>query len=327
MSLVLATCARAAAPVHHVTSIRNPQVLFVLDRSGSLTGMPFADEKTAATTLANFFTATSDSLELETFATSVSMGRLGESVASVVTGIQNMNAAGWSTLEAALDQAAGPNGLPDQSALAPEDRAPQYLILFTDGVPTGFRGSFLYQGVAYDGVVGASCDDPTNGYPLDNELWSPTHEGAIALRSIYPTGDGLLASACGTSNTVRWFVLDTNPVPGYASTACGIPGPLTGLGIVGPLAAHVCDLAHQLALDHAATLKNRGVRIFTVRVGQAGAALSAQIRDLLAQIASSPGDYYEWNGSANLLPIFQAIQGATTATRGPSWGRLQQIYR
>ena len=120
------------------------------------------------------------------------------------------------------------------------------------------------------------------------EQWYPS---AINPRR---TGDGRSSgSACGTSTTVRWKAFDTDPVPGYAPTACSIPYQTV-------LASHICNLASSRALARGAELKARGITIYTIGLGQANP-------DFLGALATGPEQTYYAPTSDQLRSIFQKI--------------------
>lgn len=312
----------ASSPHRAADGPRSPQVLLILDRSGSALGQELATEKSMASTLLDLFATTPDSVGVLSFATSTRIDQpLTQDAATAKGAVNSLTASGWSDIEGALARAGTPTGLADQSGIPTGSQAPQFVILFTDGTPTAFRGQFLYRGIAYDGVIGGSCDQaPT----FENKLWSPTVDnGSVAGMSLVtPTGDGLaIGSACGSTSSVRWFAFDTYPVPGYVSTACSIPGTTSANGEVGgPLGAQTCWLVENLVYVYADQLKNRGVRIYTIGVGTANAGLLTK--------AASDASYYSNPTSNELTQIFEAIQASsTTPGLRESWGRLKLHYR
>src|SRR5262249_6651200 len=126
------------------------EILLVLDRSGSMSGTPIADLKTASKTFVNFFTPTQaqDHMGLISFATTATNNRTmtNNFAASMTTAINNLSAGGWTDTEDAIDQANAPGGFTDQSGLPPDDpdRIQQFMVLFSDGQPTAWRGLFKY---------------------------------------------------------------------------------------------------------------------------------------------------------------------------------------
>ncbi len=290
------------------------EIMLVLDRSGSMGGQPIADLKTAANNFVNFFTPTQaqDHMGLITFATCARVDRaMGNNfVGAMDLAINNMQAVGWTVTEDGIAQAAGPKGFTNQAGVPQDQKIQQFMLLFSDGQPTAFRGNFLYNGVNYDAVIGASCDEPQNGYPVQDCLYSPTVENSIILNRAYPTGDGVAGSTC--ANSVRWYMLDTYPVPGYAPTFCSIPGPHQGpVGsqgtFTGPLAAQDCWIAENLCYANATTLKNSNVGIYSVAFLHGTQAEETVQARVLSTVASAPDMYYSTHSSGDLNAILQHV--------------------
>jgi uncharacterized protein YegL len=291
-------------PVSSVGAARQKEVeiMLVLDRSHSLVGQPIADLQTAARSFVDYFQDTQDRdrVGLITFATSVTVVRpLGSNfVSQMDAAIDNMVALGATNAEDAIDQVDGPSGLADQSGFEPARRVPQFLIFFSDGRPTAFRGSFKYQNANVDavGCVTGNCEpwDIGNGVVTYNMLGKPGVEDWLAIDP-RTTGDGVYPnSACGAGKkTVRWNMFDRYPVPGYAPGACSIPYRTT-------LASHVCNLAANLALMHGQELKDKGVIIYTIGLGNVN-------QDFLGQLGSSPETVFYTPSSDQLEGIFQKI--------------------
>src|SRR5205814_7761572 len=175
----------------------------------------------------------------------------------------------------------------------------QFLIFFSDGRPNAFRDVFQYRGVRYDAVVhvnSGNCDPGDDSRP---SIWlystaledTPLPGGVRAT----PTGDGVFpGSRCGaTSVNTRWYVFDQWPVPGYAADACNIPD--------APLSPWMCATAADLAVDHAKRLKDEGVTVFTIGLGQ------NIHQDFLTDLASSPEQVYIAPSSSELPAIFQKV--------------------
>ena len=80
--------------------------------------------------------------------------------------------------------------------------------------------------------------------------------------------------------------------PGYAPTFCKIPR-----SVLGP---QVCNLASGLALMHGQDLKNQGVTIYTIGLGNENVAF-------LTQLASNTLTYYSAPTSADLRQVFQDV--------------------
>ena len=284
-----------------VAQMKNVEIMLVLDRSGSMAGQPEADLQTAAKSFVDFFqeTQADDHLGLVSFATAATVDRPLENnfVIPIRAAIDAMTAVGATNPADALGLAGGPAGLTDQSALPPDRRKPQFVIFFSDGRPTAFHSSFLYKNAPVDGVacVTGNCEpwDIGNGVVTYNHIGDPNSETWMNIDP-RPTGDGRSAgSACGNSNTVRWYAFDTEPVPGYAPTACSIPYKTA-------LAAQVCNLASSHALARAQALKDRGIVVYAIGLGQANP-------QFLNALATSPDQAYYAPTSDQLRSIFQKI--------------------
>jgi uncharacterized protein YegL len=136
----------------------------------------------------------------------------------------------------------------------------------------------------------------------------------------FPTGDGLATgSACGATVSTRWYIFDSQPVPGYAPLSCSIPNlPGSALG------KHTYSLCHSLALAHAQELKDKDVAIFTIGLGDAD-------HEFMRQLASDPGMYFYAPSSTDLESIFatvaQQIRALPTPTRSRTIGGIKARYR
>lgn len=279
--------------------MRPVEIILVLDRSGSMSGQPFADLKVASKSFLDFFTDSqnSDKMGLVSFATSVKIERaLGTNfVAPMKTAIDGMAANGWTNAEDAIHQADGPSGFTDQTGVPMQDRTKQFLVFFSDGRPNVFRGLFRNKGAIFDALVrvgGGNCD-PGDNNQVALKLMNPANGNDLAINS-RPTGDGVLPSKCGAATvTTRWYALDLDPVPGYPPDACGIPEPT--------LHNHLCSVAEALAVDHAKAMKDEGVTVFTIGLG-------ARINSgFLEAVASGPDQVYMVPTSSDLQAIFQKV--------------------
>jgi hypothetical protein len=342
VTLLLATVVCAAAgPVRpdgaarRVPSAQRPdtsaarplEIMLVLDRSGSMAGTSIADLKNAAKTFVDFFASTqvTDKMGLISFSTAVTVDRaLGTNyVAPMKTAINAMVAAGYTNPEDALDQADGPGGFTDQTGIPDDQRIQQFLIFFSDGMPTAFRGRFMHRGTDYDAVavgatsIGGGCDPST--YPSTGNLYNPVTSAALTATT-RPTGDGIVSIKCAGSGltlpTTRWYIFDTLPVPGYPPTANCIPS--------GALGSQFCTIASQSALEHAAELKAKSIIIYTIGLGNVDPAL-------MQSIASAPDLCYHAPTSSQLQVIFQQIAGSLqpppTLTGPETFGGLKARYR
>jgi Flp pilus assembly protein TadG len=276
------------------------EIMLVLDRSGSmgfLGGAPIRDLRRAATTFVSFFASTQDQdrMGLISFGTWVRVDRaLGTNyVASMTAAINALQAVGGTNTEDAIDQSDGPQGFTDQTGIPGDRRVQQFLVFFSDGNPTAFRGMFRNQGADYDAV--ATFTNCERGDAVQADLARPDADGDIGVRAT-PTGDGLPSaqSACQAATT-KWYILETRPVPGYAPEACSIPS-----GGNSALENHSCSVARELALQHAQELKDKRVTIYTIGLGDVH-------RPFLEALATSPDFYSYAPTSAQLQAIFQMV--------------------
>lgn len=305
------------------------EIMLVLDRSGSMAGTPIRDLKRAAINFLNNFedTEDEDKVGLVSFATSVIVDRaLGSYfVAPMTTAINAMTATGATNAEDALwaagDEDSG--GLSDQTSIPGDERVQQFVIFFSDGNPTAFKGTFKHLGKRFEAVVCGTGNDCATVY---QQLGKPNVEqwiyyGDIGLTPsttlLDPrvTGDGmpLSSSPCNqnTTNpayetflTTKWDVFQDYPIDGYSVEAqCFIPQinydtrktydyrtgryvyTYTLRSVAGKLASYVGATARQMARDHAQELKDRYIQIYTIGLG-------AIDRDFLGDIAS--GEDYEF---------------------------------
>jgi uncharacterized protein YegL len=283
------------------------EIMLVLDRSGSMAGTPIANLKAAATTFVNLFldTQAKDKMGLVTFATSVTIGRaLGTNyVAPMTTAISAMNAVGATNTEDAIDQVDGLQGFTDQTGVPGDQRIQQFMIFFSDGRPTAFRGNFLRSNTAYDAVacVTGNCVSGDGGSTY-GDLGRPAVETWLGLDPL-PTGNGTSSVRCSgpqspLETTTRWYIFDTSPVPSggggyYAPTANCIPD--------ASIHDHVCNLATNLAVAHATSLKAKYIKIYTIGLG------SNVNTTLMQTLATDASMYYYAPNSTQLTALFQRV--------------------
>ncbi|MEW6440395.1 MAG: VWA domain-containing protein [bacterium] len=284
---------------------KDVEIMMVLDRSGSMSGTPMADLKEAALSFLSFFedTEDKDKMGLISFSTGVTVDHALSTyfVDDIQGEIAGMNAVGATNAEDAIDQSGGPSGFTDQSGIPGDQHVQQFLIFFSDGNPTAFRGQFRRNATNYNAVVmgtGQHCDT------VWDDLANPTTGNNIGVDAI-PTGDGNRTSGspltvCGhyflwwfirDANT-RWFAFEDYPVPGYDPLHCNIPGSV--------LAPYICDTARAMAIDHADDLKATGVKVYTIGLGDID-------QDFLSQIASGPSYEYYTPNSSDLQALFNAV--------------------
>jgi hypothetical protein len=199
--------------------------------------------------------------------------------------ITAMSASNYTNAEDAIDQADGPGGFTDQTGISGDRRIQQFLIFFSDGQPTAFRGMFRYRGTDYDAVaVGATagsgdCDPGT--FPSTGNLYNPV-TAATLTPTTRPTGDGTTTRIkCTTKGslayTTRWYIC----IPDRA------------------LGAQFCYLANQMALDHAAELKAKNIVIYAIGLGNIDAPFM--------QAIANPNLYYRAPNSSQLQAIFLQV--------------------
>ena len=269
------TVAKGPTETHEETTVgakgaaqlRESEVMLILDRSGSMSGQPWADLQDAAISFLEFFedTQDEDKFGLIMFQTAAKVYHpLGTDFVDPMTvTINSTGTASLTNSEDALDQADGPDGFTDQSGLPGDQRVQQFLVFFSDGQPTAFRSDFIRDGQEYDAVV------KSTSY-WDQKLYDPVTGSSLGVKQ-YSTGDGLSggSSACGMTNT-KWMILE-DPVYGVNGTKA-FPA-LVGMD------PDQCDISRytmrdyaeylevQMAIDHAAELKAKGIFIFTIGLG------------------------------------------------------------
>jgi hypothetical protein len=233
-------------------------------------------------------------------------------VAPMTTAIDGLVAFGATNMEDAFDQAAGPKGLPDQSTLpAGSLTRQQFVVFFSDGMPTALRDKFKYNGTDYDAVVFAgpgNCRDfEYNSMLMRSQLLKPdakvitdqqvNDDASIRYgNKANVTGDGksTATSACGT-DTTKWYLFQKRTVSGYSAEACSIPNR--------QLVQYFCETARELALANAGVLKNRGVKIYVVGLGT-----GQQLDENFLKALSSGEDYtFITPSSSELDAIFKRI--------------------
>jgi hypothetical protein len=274
-----------------------------------MAGGPISDLKTAAKSFLNFFTETQDEdkMGLISFGTGVTVNQqLGTNfVTTMRARINAMTATGATNAEDAIDQSDGPRGFTDQTGIPGDQRVQQFLVFFTDGHPTAFRGRFRRNGQDYDAVVmgtGQHCDTVYDymGY-TNSENFYP-----ISTLTPTPTGDGNRTSGSQRTNcrnayypysrylNTRWYIFGDPEygLPGYDPLQCTIPEYV--------LAPYICNNARSMAIDHAQELKDKNIKIYTIGLGDVD-------QNVLAAIASGPEFQYYTPNSDELEAIFNTI--------------------
>jgi Mg-chelatase subunit ChlD len=279
----------------------NVQIMLVLDRSGSMAGQPEIDLQNAALNFLSYFqnTQADDQMGLVTFATSVTVtSPLGYNfINSMTTAINSMTATGATNSEDAMAAAGDVSrgGLPDQTGIPGNQRVQQFVIFFTDGWPTAFRGKFKNNGVNnIDAVV---CGTGNTCGTVYGNMGNPSSETWMNINPS-STGDG---NASGTScgpGTTEWYVFSQYPVNGNSNpTQCKVSQSI--------LAPYICNTAIAMLENNAQTLKNQGVLIYVIGLGGNGGVNQT----VLQAVASTPTSefYYYTPTSSQLQSIFNAI--------------------
>ena len=284
--------------------MRDAEVVVILDNSGSMSGQPIADLRDAALLFVdNFEEFESDNrFSLISFATGVDVAHTLEHDyhGPLTTEINALTAEGWTNTEDALGQA---NSLTwsDQSGVAMNEKTGQYVVFFSDGNPTAFRGVFEYNGNDYDSVVSTA----TTGwwaklYEVDKQLDFFEVSGNSVLST--PTGDGEVSgsSACGAT-TLEWKILEDDDygIPWYGPIG-GSSNPEGCNMNTGALNDYVDEVSRKMAVDHAQQLKDRGFQIFTIGLGSVD-------ETFMNTISSGPEYRYMPNSSDELADVFQGI--------------------
>jgi hypothetical protein len=192
-------------------------------------------------------------------------------------------------------------GLPDQSAISPDDRVQQFVVFFSDGQPTCFSGTFRYQGSNFAATACATdncqsweasalwtnlnkpnpgCETATSGTAACGGAGSSAYLANPPTRVLpLPTGTGQTAPCCSggscVSNTIRWDIFSTLPVSGYAAQSCAIP-PSRFNGFNG----YMCSTARTLASLQAAALKAKGIKIYVIGLGSSTQVNAAYLQSL-----------------------------------------------
>ena len=291
---------------------REAEVMLVLDESGSMSGSPIADLKTAAVAFLDYFEDTQDNDEfgLVTFASGiqeesgydVTYHRQTNFVLDMTSAINNMSASGGTNAEDALDRADGSGGFSDQTGVPGDQRKQQFLIFFSDGNPTAFRGTFTRDGTPHDAVGYAADWDITLMKPDKQFEWL----GSVKQ---FKTGDGKSTSSTNCKSG--------SPLAGYATTKWTVlSDPDYGVtnysGILGTSDPEHCDInwgnmknyveaiTKQMAIDHAQEMKDKGIKIYTIGLGGVD-------QNFLGQISSGQAFQYYTPDSNELEELFQQI--------------------
>ncbi len=295
-----------------VAQKKEVEIILVLDRSGSMNqnnAMP--ELKKAAALFVNYFkaTQTTDRLGMISFSTTPSFDQplgtnyvtplIGGSYPPTIGGkIGAMTPSDYTNSEDAIDQADGPGGFTNQGGIPGDQRIQQFLIFFSDGWPTAFRGNFVYKNVTYDAVLKLAGECGVSTPNINSQLQKPVAPDGPISPTINPnvTGPGIATTTINcngtTAATVHWLLLDQYPVPGYSSTAQCIPS--------SALKPWACELANGLASIKAQELKAKGVKIYTIGLGDDNPTM-------MTDVASGPTFYKHAPTPTELQALFQLV--------------------
>ncbi len=282
--------------------LRLAEIALVLDVSGSMSGA-IGDLRDGSTTFVqNFVDQQSDNqFALISFASGVQtqFDLDHDYVNDITSDIGNLSAFGWTNSEDAIEQA---NALPwsDQSGVAVNEKTMQAVVFFSDGNPTAFRDDFTYKDVVYDGVA-------AGGGNISGRMYNPNfqHSDLSSHNDTDETGDGKDKnnSACGSDagHTTKWHIfsdptygLDSfGPTSGLDPETCLIQDP-------GLLGQYHDNIVRRMAIDNAQALKDRGVLVYTIGLGNVD-------QNFLQQISSGPEYAFYTPDSSELDGIFQTI--------------------
>ncbi len=303
------------------------EIMMILDRSGSMAGSKMTALKNAARGFLDFFadTQNKDKVGLISFSTTAGVNgapdrALGINfVAPMKAAINNMNADGATNAENAIDMADGTGGFTDQTGVPGDRRIQQFVVFFSDGMPTALTDRFKYNNTNYDGVVygvGSSgrSNCRTSDYPymsVANVLVRPSGDGNHPGVNPATTGDGKATSGSSTNRTActsggsrylntKWYLFETSLVPRaggrtWPAEQCSIP--------MDDLVPYFCGKARQMALDNAQVLKNKGIKVYVIGLGSSNEIDPTYLRSL-----SSGADFtFIAPASSDLEAIFNKI--------------------
>ena len=125
----------------------------------------------------------------------------------------------------------GAGGFTDQTGVPGDKRIQQFVVFFSDGMPTAFRDKFKYNNTDYDGVVygqGSSghANCKTSDYSYMSVYWwpQPSRMAAEITVGVDPTVTGDGKATTGSNRTVcisggnrypntKWYLFQTTLVP------------------------------------------------------------------------------------------------------------------
>jgi len=262
----------------------NVQIMLVLDRSGSMAGTPETDLQNAAKAFIAYYQDTQavDMIGLVTFATSVTVNYpLGTYFYTpILNALNAMKATGATNAEDALAQA-GAN-FADQTQIPPANRIQQYIVFFTDGRPTAFRGTFESNGTNYDAVLCSTGNCDSSSDSLYSQMGSSSIENDwynTNTLSPSPTGDGLPVGTtkCAAGKQYPYSKINTKwgSFASYPISSLGAVSYPTYcsnntsqlLTLLNGQNGYICTTAHQMAIDNVNQLKARFVQFYAIGYG------------------------------------------------------------
>jgi Flp pilus assembly protein TadG len=299
---------------------KDVEIMLVLDRSGSMSGTKIADLKTAANKFIDYFSATQDrdKVGLVSYAMTVTLDQnLGTNfVTSIKAKISNLSAAGGTNMAEALARVTGTNGFTDQTGVPGDQRIQQFVVFFTDGLPTAYRDTFKYNGNTFDAVatVPGNCPIPPNtSYPdVYPQLASTTTENTFLPTPPhpYPAGNGSTTLTCRSSlqsnnyyRTTMWNRFTTvPPVSPYTTGQC------VNDSVLGK---YVCTQARQMTSNSAQSLKDKYIKVYTIGLGSTGQIDPSYLQSLSSDcnngVCSGANFSYIAPSSSDLQAIFNKI--------------------
>jgi|WetSurMetagenome_2_1015567.scaffolds.fasta_scaffold58273_2 Flp pilus assembly protein TadG len=286
---------------------KDVEIMMILDRTGSMTGEKIKSLKSAAKSFLDFFEDTQDRDRLGlisySYEVKVNQPLQTESVGPMKAAINGMcpsdYCVGATNMEDAYDQANGPKSFTDQTGVPGDKRLQQFVVFFSDGMPTAFRGKFRRDGKEYDGVAShtGTCKENTSG-TVSPTLRDPITGDDLNVTAL-DTGDGKTpgGSLCAGSTT-KWYVFEKIPLANYSAEHCYIPREKLQGGN-----GYFCKTARQLTLEYAKVLKDRGIKIYVIGLGT-----DEEIDKDFLKALSSGADYtYITPNSKELESIFNKI--------------------
>ncbi|GJL56068.1 MAG: hypothetical protein NPIRA02_32000 [Nitrospirales bacterium] len=320
---VLNTVSRAlsyagdSVPVEALGAARlgGAEVVLVTDVSGSMEGAPIADLKDAAQQFIDNFEDTQDRSRfgLVSFASGavVDYALQKNFHTDLTTAINGLIANGGTNTSEALAKARTNTGYTAYTDEPLNERDDQYVILISDGQPTGFTSVFTRNSSTFTAVI----LENTAG-KVHNKLYNPNAVDALFPSggvNPLPRGDGLPvgSSSCPGKDptddtTTKWWILqDAIYEPSsahnyYAPLAGG--GPEDCMNDRDPDAAggYIAQTSVRKALDEAALIKAQNIKVYVIGFGSIN-------QSFLNQVSSGPSYRFYASSSSELEGLLQII--------------------